>query len=153
MNDFNNLTRYGRLWRFVPLILWIAVIFYSSTGSASMVKTSGILRPILEIFFSSEDNIYWANVIIRKIAHLTYYGILAALTVFALFSLPIKRLKKNWFWISFGVVLVIASADEIHQSFEPSRAGTVSDVLLDCVGGLIMLLLVFLCFRIKKVRN
>lgn len=142
MEQAGDLSGHKRLWRFVPLILWIGIIFYSSTGNASMVKTSRFLRPFLEIFFSSEETIYLANVVIRKIAHLSYYGILAGLATFALFSLPIDWIKKNWFWLSFGVVLIIASADEINQAFEPSRVGSVSDVLLDCIGGFIMLLII-----------
>lgn len=127
-------------WRFIPLILWIFVIFYSSTGSASMAKTSRFLRPLLEFLFSSEDTIFWANVIIRKIAHLAYYALLAALAVFAFIGSPLERLRKDWFWTSLGLVLVIAMIDEIIQSLDPSRVGSVTDVLLDCVGGLIILL-------------
>lgn len=135
-------TWHGKLWRFVPLILWICIIFYSSTGNASMAKTSRFLRPLLEFFFSSEDTIHIANIVIRKIAHLAYYGVLAGLATFAFIGSPIDRLKKNWFWVSFAVVLVIASIDELNQSFDPTRIGSVSDVLLDCVGGLAILLLV-----------
>lgn len=134
--------RHGRLWRFVPLILWIGVIFYSSTGNASMAKTSGFLRPWLEMFFTSEDTIYLANVIIRKIAHLTYYALLASFTVFAFLGSPFEWLRKNWFWSGLGLVFVIASIDEFIQSFYPSRAGVFSDVILDCIGGLCVLLTV-----------
>lgn len=137
-----TVNRYGNLWRFVPLILWTFVIFYSSTGNASMAKTSRFLRPLLELLFSSEETIYFANFIIRKIAHLSYYALLAALAVFAFIGSPFEWLRKNWFWASLGLVLIIATIDEIHQSFEPSRVGSASDVLLDCIGGLVALLLI-----------
>ena len=142
MNEKENTTSTQRnnWWRFILLILWICVIFYSSTGNASMAKTSRFLRPLLEFFFSSEDTIYWANVIIRKIAHLTYYALLAALAIFAFIGSPVDWLRKNWFGASFGLVLMIATIDEINQSLDPSRVGSVTDVLLDCVGGLIILL-------------
>jgi len=134
-----NSARSGSWWRFLPLLLWIAVIFYSSTGNASMAKTSRFLRPLLEMFFSSEDTIHLVNIIIRKIAHLAYYSILAAATLFAVIGSPFDWLKRNWFAASFVTVLVIATIDEIIQSFDPSRIGSVSDVLLDGVGGLIIL--------------
>jgi VanZ family protein len=136
-------------WRFGLLMLWILVIFYSSTGNASMAKTSRFLRPLLEFFFSSEETIHWANVIIRKIAHLTYYGILAGLAAFAFIGSPFDWLRKNWFGASFALVLIIGTIDEIIQSFDPSRIGSVSDVLLDCLGGLIILL-VFKFFTAKR---
>ncbi len=140
--DLQQQSRHGRLWRFVPLILWIGVIFYSSTGNASMAQTSRFLRPLLESIFSDENTIYLANVIIRKIAHLSYYALLAGLAFFALIGSPFEWLKKHWFWSAFGLVLVVASLDELNQSLNPTRAGTVSDVLLDCVGGLVMLLII-----------
>jgi VanZ family protein len=131
-----------RLWRFVPLILWVCVIFYSSTGNASMAKTSRFLRPLLELVFSSEDTIYLANVIIRKIAHLAYYATLAGFASFAFIGSPSNWIRKNWFWTSFGVVLIVASIDELNQSFNPTRVGSLTDVLLDCIGGLTILLIV-----------
>lgn len=149
----SNSIRHGRWWRFVPLILWICVILYSSTGNASMAKTSRFLRPLLEMLFASEDTIYWANVIIRKIAHLTYYSLLAGLAAFAFVGSPVDWLKKNWVWASFGVVLLIASIDEINQSLNPTRSGLFSDVILDCVGGLVMLSLFYLALRIKQNRS
>lgn len=152
MDDFQvKPTRYRRWWRFVPLILWTAVIFYSSTGNASMAKTSRFLRPLLELLFSSEETIYLANVVIRKGAHLSYYALLAALAVFAFIGSPLDWLKRNWFWASFGLVLLIASIDEFNQSLDASRVGSISDVLLDCVGGLSILL--FIKFFYSFARN
>lgn len=151
MQENKLANRHGRWWRFVPLILWICIIFYSSTGSASMVRTSRFLRPLLELFFSSEYTIYWANVVIRKIAHLTYYAVLALLTIYAFVGLPLDWIKKNWFWSSLALVFVIASIDEFNQSFDPSRVGSVTDVLLDCLGGLIILL--FIKFFKSFARN
>lgn len=116
-----------------------------------MVRTSRFLRPLLELFFSSEYTIYWANVVIRKIAHLTYYAVLALLTIYAFVGLPLDWIKKNWFWSSLALVFVIASIDEFNQSFDPSRVGSVTDVLLDCLGGLIILL--FIKFFKSFARN
>lgn len=107
-----------------------------------MVQTSRFLRPLLESIFSDENTIYLVNVIIRKIAHLAYYALLAGLAVFAFVGSPFDWLKKNWFWASFALVFIVGSIDEFNQSLNPTRAGTVSDVLLDCVGGLIILLII-----------
>lgn len=106
-----------------------------------MANTSRFLRPLLELVFSSDDTIYLANVIIRKIAHLTYYAILAGFASFAFIGSPFNWLRKNWFWASFGVVLTIASIDEFNQSLNPTRVGSLTDVLLDCIGGLTILLI------------
>lgn len=143
-------SRHGRWWRFVPLILWICVIFYSSTGNASMSHTSRFLRPLLEQIFSSENTIYWANVIIRKIAHLTYYALLGGFSAYALIDAPLNWLKKNWFCLSLIFVYLIATADEYHQSLVPSRVGSVIDVLLDCIGGLAVILAGYFLVKLKR---
>lgn len=148
----SNSIRHGRWWRFVPLILWICIIFYSSTGNASMAKTSRFLRPLLEMLFSSEDTIYLANVIIRKIAHLAYYSILAGFAAFAFFGAN-EWLKRNWLIASFILVLTIASIDEFNQSLNPTRIGSISDVLLDCVGGVTMLLISYFLIRFRQNRK
>jgi VanZ family protein len=150
MEENSVANRHGRWWRFVPLIVWICVILYSSTGNASMAKTSRFLRPLLEMLFSSEETIYWVNVIIRKIAHLTYYALLGGLATFAFVGSPLDWLRKNWFWASFALVLVIATIDEINQSFDPSRIGSVTDVLLDCVGGLVILLISYYLIKFRR---
>lgn len=129
-------------WRFIPLVLWVGVILFSSTGNASMSRTSRFLRPLLELFFSSENTIHWANVIIRKIAHLTNYSILAGFASFAFLGSSIQPLRNHWFRSSLILVFLTASLDEIHQSFDPSRIGSASDVLLDCIGGIAMLIFV-----------
>ena len=44
---------------------------------------------------------------------------------------------------------LVASADEFHQSFLPNRTGVPSDVLLDCCGALVLLLIAYLCIRLR----
>lgn len=40
-----------------------------------------------------------------------------------------------------ALVLTVAAADEIRQSFSSERIGSLSDVILDCAGGLTAILL------------
>jgi len=47
---------------------------------------------------------------------------------------------------------VVASLDEFHQSYLPNRTGIPSDVLLDCSGAIVLLLLYFL-LRSLRPRN
>lgn len=117
-----------------------------------MANTSRFLRPLLEMIFSSEETIYLANVIIRKIAHLAYYAVLAGFASFAFFGAN-GWLKRNWLIASFILVLTIASIDEFNQSFDSTRIGSVSDVLLDCVGGSAMLLISYFLIRFREKRN
>jgi VanZ family protein len=43
---------------------------------------------------------------------------------------------------------IVASTDEFHQSFLANRTGIPSDVLLDCFGASVLLLLAYIALRI-----
>src|SRR5215813_8703095 len=81
----------GKLWpnrikRYGPLIFWIGLIFFFSSGAASATETSRIIRPILVFLFpsASEETLRQYHFFIRKCAHLTEYALLAFWTIRAL---------------------------------------------------------------------
>ena len=85
--------------------------------------------------------------LVRKLAHMTEYAVLTAeCTVLTVILRPTRK-KKHQIWpewvIPFAVCLVYASSDEIHQIFS-GRGPAVTDVLIDCAGGLIGLCLTHL---------
>ncbi len=145
MTETNSIWR-GRISLFAPLILWIGVIFVMSSGQASMSETSRFIRPLLEFLFpnASAEDLRFYHVYIRKLAHLIEYGILAFWAARAFSNSNKAFLQKYWFPVSLGLVALIASLDEINQSFLVSRTSTPNDVLLDCVGGLLMLIFILL---------
>lgn len=145
----NNKLRRGRISRYAPLVLWIGVVLFASTGSASMSQTSRFVRPLLEFLFpgAPEETLVVYHAYIRKLAHLTEYAILALFASRAFAGSAKTFLRKYWFLVAFSVVVLIASIDETNQSFLASRTGSVYDVLLDVAGGTAMILI--LCL-IKK---
>ncbi len=134
-----------RLWRYAPLVLWLAIVLFNSTGNASMANTSRIIRPILLWLFPhiSEVTLTLVHAYIRKTAHFTEYFLLGFFASRALRSSLREILNKNWFAISFGIVAFVAFADEFNQSFNSARTSSIYDVLLDCSGGLTALILVY----------
>jgi VanZ family protein len=46
----------------------------------------------------------------------------------------------------------VASADELHQTFLANRNGSIWDVMIDCSGGLLMQLLIWL-WMLWRFRN
>lgn len=141
----------GRLIRYAPLILWLAVIFVNSSTIGATNNTSRIIRPLLEWLFADASpatlDIYHGY--IRKLAHLTEYAVLAffASRAFGLSSQTI--LRKFWFVWAFLFVAFTASADEYNQSFNDARTGSVYDVLIDVSGGLFAIAV----FYIVKMRT
>lgn len=136
----------GRIFRYAPLLVWIGIIFFASTGNGSMSQTSRFIRPLLEFLFpaSSEETLQTYHAYIRKAGHFTGYAILAfwACRAFAHSAKPF--LQKYWHAVSFLLVLLIASIDETNQSFNPARTGSAWDVLLDCAGGATMILIFYI---------
>lgn len=135
----------GRLWRYAPLIFWLCVIAYFSSGNASMSNTSRVIRPILLFFFPDLDDVsvLTVQVSIRKTAHFVTYFTLALLASRAFATSKISFLRRLWFAFAFLIMLITASLDEFHQSYLSTRTGSGYDVLLDSIGGATAILIYF----------
>lgn len=150
---FLALNRRGRILRYAPLLFWVGVIFYMSSGQASMTETSRFIRPLLEFLFpnTAEETLTIYHGYIRKFAHFFEYALLALLSWWALRSSSIKFLQRFWYVFSFLFVVCVAAIDETNQSFDATRTGSIYDVLLDSFGGLSMIL--FLLLFTKKLQK
>ena len=145
--------RRERFFRYAPLILWIGVIFFFSSTQGAMTNTSRFIRPLLVFIFPNapEETLIVYHNYIRKAAHFTEYAILAFFAARTFSGSTKKFLQKFWFVASFILVLVIALIDETNQSFNSARTGSIYDVLLDCSGGLTMILFfAFFTFASKR---
>lgn len=124
--------RRDTILRYAPLVIWIGVILFLGSGQGSMTRTSIIIRPLLEFLFPSADELTLQlyHGYIRKLAHFTEYGVLAFLALRAFIGSATRYVA------ALVLVALIASIDEINQSFEVSRTSSAWDVLLDIAGGL-----------------
>jgi VanZ family protein len=128
----------------LPPILWAAVILIASTDLFSGSNTASVLQRIAVTILGhrfAPATAETLNLLMRKGAHLTEYGILSALTFRAIRG---GRIAWNARWAIGAIVFAIcvASIDEFHQSFVPSRTGTGHDVLLDAAGATIAQILI-----------
>ena len=117
--------------------------------------TSGPLRWVWEHIFGQVTNQRWEILhhYIRKSGHFLGYGTMGLLWLRALWmSLPRAGFLLDATLALLGTALV-ASADEFHQSFLPNRTGVPSDVLLDCCGAVVLLLLVYTFLRIRTPKR
>jgi VanZ family protein len=128
----------------LPLLIWLGVIFVGSTDLMSAEHTSRFIVPILLSLKPgmAPETIQSILFAVRKCAHMAEYAILALLLWRALRSGSALRAKIS---MLFGAVLlgcaVVAASDEFHQSFVKSRTPAVRDVLLDIAGALFGLLI------------
>lgn len=130
-----------RIGRYAPLLVWMAVIFFASTGTFSGDNTSRLLRPFLLWLFpdTSEERIAFYHFLSRKLAHFTEYAILGFLAARAFAGSSRRRLHDHWIIASLILVVVYALLDEFHQSFVRSRTASIFDCLIDIAGGLFVL--------------
>jgi VanZ family protein len=95
----------------LPPIVWMAIIFaFSARHGGGHLPT--------------------AEIIVRKLGHVTGYFVLTLLLVRALRRSGVVPAVP----VAAAVALVYAASDEWHQSFVPGRTATPRDVGIDAVG-------------------
>jgi VanZ family protein len=144
--------RHQALKAWIAAILWLIVIAIESTQYLSAHNTSRFLFPLLHYLFGlTRQQFEPVHFFMRKGGHVFGYGLLSILLFRAWReTLPVLGNPKWTFrWASVAVLgtALVASLDEWHQSFLPSRTGTPRDVLLDTCAGITAQILVFLWMR------
>jgi VanZ family protein len=122
----------SRVWPWIPVALWAAVITSFSTDTFSRENTSRVAIPLLRWLFphATPDTIELLHVVVRKCAHVFEYFVFGWL-LFRAF----RGNRHGWTvrWAARAIIFaaVFATSDEVHQVFVPSRGASAWDVLLD----------------------
>jgi len=132
-----------------PAIVWIGLISIESTDSFSSEHTGSMLYGLLTRLFGP-INFYDFLIFhhyLRKTGHVAGYGMLSLLLLRAWratfdYTLLLRAALLSW----LGTASV-AALDEWHQSYIPSRNGTVWDVALDSVAGVAFLVVAYFWLR------
>ena len=150
------------LWWFyvwTPTAIAVAMICTESTDTFSAQNTSSWLRPIVQHWFGPINDSAWDlfHLIVRKTGHFIGYGLVALTFLRAwLYTLDLRGPATLRSWrlnstlLAIASTAIVASCDEYHQSFIPSRNGTPLDVLLDTAGACALCLLVWLLCWSKR---
>jgi VanZ family protein len=103
---------------------------------------------VLKVFFGwmPPPSFDLMHFMVRKLAHLTEYGILGFL-FFRAWRGAHSGWRMIWARRAFAFCLAVAAIDEFHQTFVPSRTGSPRDVAIDATGVLIALLIIHLRVR------
>lgn len=138
---------------FILLILWMGVIFFFSHQPAddSDKVSNGVIEKIIytvQIISGHEFNDNELEIIsnylvfpIRKLAHFSIYFVLGILfyNLLILYKIDIKSIFK----LSILFCIIYACSDEIHQLFIVGRTGNLRDVLIDSLGSLLGIMLLY----------
>lgn len=130
----------------LSITTFLTISFFSSQqGNQSALTSTRFSKMLVEewdrIFHLSlsEENrnllIGWVYEPVRKLAHITEYAILAVILYFLINQFTRKR--RIVILMTFFIIFLLASMDEIHQLFIPLRGAKFSDVLIDSLGGLV----------------
>jgi len=125
------------LW--ILVILWCIVIFGLTALPSFTATNTGIV--IEQATHAPTNQLNPLNMITRKAAHITLFGVLALL----LFNAT----KYNTF-LSFVLATIYGASDEWHQMFVPNRTPLLSDVAIDSTGVLLTLVAASLWFHFKN---
>jgi VanZ family protein len=128
----------GRFFKYwLPVIVWMILIFGASTGLGRPENTSRFVRPILVWLFPlmSDDTINQVHFVVRKTAHFAEYSILGLL-LWRLVQLDPawQTCRSRKYLTALLLAAFYAASDEFHQKFVPGREAAVRDVLLDTCG-------------------
>ncbi len=142
----------GRLQRYVPLVLWMALIFFASTGEFSASNTNALIQPLLRWFFPhiTEERIQFFHFLLRKSGHFSEYAVLGVLAAYAFSAATHAGLRRHWLGAALLLICLYALLDEYHQSFVPSRTSSIYDSMIDIAGGLTALVLIALWYRRRR---
>jgi VanZ family protein len=138
-----NASALKRLTRYGPLVLWIGFISFASTAGFSADNTSMFIRPLLKWLFPgySEAELDSLHFLVRKVGHFLEYAVLAFLARRAFITSSRAFVQRRWFELSLLLVVLNSLLDEWHQSFVPSRTGSIHDSAIDIAGGLTVLVM------------
>lgn len=146
-------------------IIWMIVIFAFSAQPATQssqvsggiaYKLAKLQNDFLRLDKTEAELSTQAEsmqLIIRKGAHMGEYALLAILL--CLYFSCSSTCKRQLVLLSLSITTGYAATDEIHQLFVPGRAGRLSDICIDALGGMIglILCLIILHFRHKHSKS
>jgi VanZ family protein len=112
-----------RTWR-IALVVWLILIFLFSSSLFSAENTEKVL--VFDLL----------NYVVRKCSHMVEYAILVYLWFRSL--CVVRERFFSSVILSMVLSVLYAASDEWHQSFVPSRDGTVTDVIWDATGAVFM---------------
>jgi VanZ family protein len=146
-----TVTRPNLLRAWWPAVVWIVLITFESTDYFSAQNTGSLLYALLTRLFGPINfhGFLIFHHYLRKTGHVVGFGMLSLLllrgwraTFGHTLALLWRTVLLSWLGAAF-----VASMDEWHQSYIPSRTGTWRDAVLDSTAALVFLTCAYFWLR------
>lgn len=154
--------------RFIKILLWVATLvwmwiiflFSAQNAQVSSNQSGTVIHTILSVLDSSfeslslveqEARIETLQYVVRKLAHMSVYGVLGILCMGALLTHRMRSGLRPL--VAFGICVFYAFSDEWHQTFVPGRSGELRDVCFDSLGAFLGILLVFIIWKMIQYQK
>lgn len=118
-NIHSRLSLRYSIFYYLPVIVWFLFIWLMSSQEGS----------------GWSGGITWEYYLERKGAHIFEYAVFAVL-MWRVLRLWVRDTRECFFW-TLVWVLWAGTIDEVHQTFVFGRDGSIADVGIDMIGGLI----------------
>ena len=139
--------------------MFVIFNFSSEKAETSRVTSKKVTETVLEITVKDYEIkpepekkalVKKFDVKIRSLAHFSEYTLLGFLLALHLSLYKLTKIKKAS--LAAAGCLLYALSDEIHQIYVPGRSFQFSDLLVDTLGGLLGILILFIfAFILKKI--
>src|SRR5438874_808228 len=125
----------------VPL-LWLGAVLVPGSSQYGTHATGPWVIPALNLLvpWATSRELNAMHLDDRKLWLLTQYAILVRLLLQGLLARRRTSMRAAA-WAALLICVATAFVDEAHQSMLPARTGSVGDVMLDCLGALMMLMM------------
>lgn len=139
-----------------PSLLWLTLIAIESTSTLSADNTGGILYPIFHYLTGVDPARFeiWHHYM-RKTGHFVGFFTLSWLLFRSwratLPAIDLSSWSLQWATIAWLMACFVASLDEWHQTYLPTRGGSIRDVGLDSLAALTAQILIWLFLRTRPV--
>jgi VanZ family protein len=133
-------------------LAWAVLVFYLSTERFGPDFSRALVAQALSLLHISVSprTFHILDTLLRKIAHMTEYGILAFL-VYGSFAeqQPFRWRLRQAIWC-IGIVGLYSLTDELHQRYVPGRNASLVDCGIDVAGAAIAVILIFEARRLFR---
>lgn len=133
-------------WQIAVIILVIALYIFTADPLSNNAHTIKFLE---RLNWLTAQDLRFLSKIIRKLAHLLVFGVLAVTIKNALSANSRRGYPLAWF-----LATLLGASDEIHQIFVPGRTPLFSDVMIDSAGAILALCILYvLTLRMGKISD